>query len=615
MTKLLSALLLSAALPALAQPRWSRLESGRWELYTDAGEKTGSAVLRQLLEMQNIFATVAVPLPESAPPIRILLLKNAKDFTPFRHGENNTGIYQSGVDRDHIVLLDAKGDETIRAARHEFVHLVMNHTSAALPLWLEEGLAEYFSTLQRKGDKVVVGRAPASRLETLGTAGWMDPLQQLAARRDSPLFADAVGTSRFYAQSWALAHVLMQAPGARQQIEQFTGLLRNGVEQTAAFQQAFGRTVEQAVRDARRMVESPPSPTSELSLGAIPQVATFQPREATEIEASIIRAEALLAGDRLAAAEALYADAAKRWPDDSRVLAGLGTLALRKSDHTAARQYLERALAAKNPQATTYFEYAMLIRDVRGPEALVVDNLTRAVQQNPSMAEAWYLLGASMLRQSRPADAIDPLKRAVGILPRQSMFWEALGRAYLDNAEKEPARDAAQRAAQTAHTPEQSAMAQGLTRDIEAAPANLTPKKPPVTTPPGWKETKGDATVSGKLVQLDCESATVQFHIEIKPGQRVILTAAKLNQVILKGNTSQKREFVCGPQKPEPAVEAGYIATAAPPVVAAPAPAPAPTKAPAKSAKKAPAKKATPSAKSKPAPPPVVGELVWLEFK
>jgi len=619
MTKLIAFLTLAASLSAWAEPRWHRVQSGRWELYTDAGEKPGSAVLRQILEMENVFGAMALPLPESTPPIRVVLLKNSKDFAPFRRGENNTGLYQAGADRDYIILLDTKGEETIRAARHEFVHLVLNHTSAPLPLWLEEGLAEYFSTLQRKGDKVVVGRAPTTRVEALA-AGEMDPAMQLSARRESQFFSDPSVTTTFYAQSWALTHLLMQAPGARQKIQQFGGLLRAGVEQTVAFQQAFGRTAEQAVREARRMAGNP-VPTAEAALGAIAQISAFQPREASEIEARLVRAEALLAADRLAAAEALYTETAKLWPEDPDVLTGLGTLALRKSDHAGARQYLERALAAKNPKATTYFEYAMLIRDTRGPEALVVDSLTRAVQQNPSLAEAWYLLGASMMRQARPADAIDALKRAAAILPRQSPFWEALGRAYLDDAQREPAREAAQKASQTARTPEQSAMAQGLIREIETTPINRPAKKPPVTTPKGWQEAKGDSSVAGTLVLLDCATATIGFHIEIKPGQRVVLTTAKLNQVTLKGKSGQKREFVCGPQKPAPAVEAGYNSSGVAgqaqgePAKAAPSLPPAPAKAATKSGKKAPPKKAAPPPKPKPVPPPVLGELVWLEFK
>ena len=615
MTKLLITTLLATILPTLAEPRWYRLESGRWELYTDAGDKTGSAVLRQLLEMQNVFVGMAMSLPDSAPPIRVVLLKSAKDFSPFRHGENNTGIYQSGVERDYIVLLDVKGEETIRAARHEFVHLVLNHTSMPLPLWLEEGLADYFSTLQLKGGKVLVGSAPGTRLDSLRSSDRMDPLLLFSARHDSPFFADPKATSVFYAQSWALTHVLMQSPGAWRQIQQFATLLSTGIEQTVAFQQAFSRPVVKALREARTMAGNPPAPTAEAGFGAIPQAAAFQPREATEIEARLVRAEALLAADHLAAAEEIYAETFKRWPEDADVLTGLGTLALRRLDHAAGRKYLERALAAKNPRASTYFEYAMLIRDMRGPEALVVESLTKAVQQNPSMSEAWYLLGANMMRQSRPADAIDSLKRAVGILPRQSLYWEALGRAYLENAQREPARDAAQKANQTAHTPEQSAMAQGLTREIEAAPINRPVKKPPVTTPQGWQAANGDSTVAGKLVLLDCATATIQFHIEIKPSQRVVLTTAKLNQVMLKGDTSQRREFVCGPQKPPPSVEAGYVATKVTPPLPPPVTDPPPVKAPSKAAKKAPPKKAAPAPNRKPDAPPVAGELVSLEFK
>lgn len=619
MTKLLSILLIAASVPAWAAPEWRRLESGRWELYTDAGEKTGSAVLRQLLEMESAFGTVAVPLPESARSIRVVLLKNSRDFAPFRGGENTAGLYQSGAERDYILLLDAKGDETLRAARHEFVHLAMNHTRAPLPLWLEEGLAEYFSTLERKKEKVVVGRAIAVRLEALATADWIEALSLLSMRSDSALLGEARRASLFYAQSWALTHLLMRGAGARQRIEEFGSLLRSGVEQTMAFQRAFGRTPDEALREARMSVSSTLLPTQEVTLGAVPEISAFQPRAATEIEGRLVRAEALLASGRGAAAEALYQEAAQRWPDDPGVLTGLGTLALRRGDPGAARGFLERALATASPGAATYFEYAMLIRESGGPEALVVDSLTKAVQRNPSLAEAWYLLGASMLRQTRPAEAIEPFQRAAAILPRQSMFWEALGRAYLDNAQKEQARDAAQRAVWTARTPEQIAMAQGLTREIEATPASRPAKKPPVTTPAGWQEAKGDATVGGKLVLLDCDTATIRFQIEIKPGQRVILTTEKLNQVMLKGKSGQKREFVCGVQTPAPLVEAGYVAAAAVVESAPPPPAPAPAKAAAKArskaGKKAPAKKAAPPPKPKPAAPPVVGELVWLEFK
>ena len=42
---------------------------------------------------------------------------------------------------------------------HELVHLMVNNTVRGLPVWFNEGLAEYYRTLQiaSTGQKVIVG--------------------------------------------------------------------------------------------------------------------------------------------------------------------------------------------------------------------------------------------------------------------------------------------------------------------------------------------------------------------------------------------------------------------------------------------------------------------------
>ncbi|MBN9662906.1 MAG: tetratricopeptide repeat protein [Acidobacteria bacterium] len=607
-----SLLTLFVTLCGAADPTWRRLDSGRWTVYTDLSEKDGSQILRQVLEMNSVFGAVTNPVPEAAPPVRILAFRSRSDFQPFQHGAANHGLYQSGTEYDYVVLLDA-GEETLRAGRHELVHRATNYSSALLPGWLEEGLAEYFSTLQRKGDKAVVGRPIQNHVDLLASSEWLPAARLSEWRYDPARNGTDSMVAQVYAQSWALTHLLMQPADARARLERFSELLKSGVAQAAAFDQAYGRNMDQALAEARQAVAAKRFPTREVPIGAVPQPGSFQVKAVPDVEARLVRADALLAHGKKTEAAKLINDTAKRYPDQAAAAAGLGQLAMSNSDYAAARTHLERALALGDKQASTYYELAMLTRDTHGPEDTVVERLRQAVQVNPSLADAWYVLGSTLLRQGKSAEAAEAMRHAVDVFPRNSMYWEGLGRAWHAAGQREPARMAAQRAMQTATTPEQSAMAQGLGREIEQNQRPRTGGKPGVVTPKTWEPRQAEATVTGKLVQVDCATSTLKFHIQTAAAtaktkaQVTILSSDKPNQIMLRGNSGQKREFICGPQRAAPMVEAGYV-----PAPAAPEPPAPPAAAPAK-----PTKKGRPAPKAKPAPAvqAPAGELISLDFK
>lgn len=617
---------------AAASPTWYRFHSGAWELSTDAGERRGEELLARLVESYPLLRVAASELgaaPETPPrKVRVLLFRSGRDFDPFRRGEANRGLHLSGAEGDWILLPDSGGD-TLRAARHELVHLMLRHARRAEPpRWLEEGLADYYSTLEYSGGRLRLGKAPAAHARLLQNQAWLEAPRLMTLRPGEDGAADARTAGLFYAQSWALVRWMMLEGGGSAKVAAFLSALAAGHDQGSAFQETYGVPLPAGIERARLLLERLQADAAPdvrpVAASVAPVSIRREPLPAPLPEA--MRVEAMLDAGLEREAERLARETARKHPASGAAETMLGAVALRKADYETARSHLERAIALGGAGARTQFEYAMLVRDTKGPDALVEQSLRQAVASEPGFAEAWLVLGNWLLTKGRAAEAAPCLEKAAALDPRRSAAWEAWGRALLEMGERQRAREAAAGALGAASTPEQREMALALMREIETRPAQPPKPAPAVQTPAGWRPREGDARAEGRLVSITCEDTRLLFRIEVKPrtaktrAVTVLLETSKPNLVMLRGKTEGRREFVCGEQKPAPQVAAGYIA--APPPAAEPAPPQPPPPAPAKKAassktsKKAPAKKAAPRpAPAKPKPEPVAGEIVWLEFR
>lgn len=618
---------------AAAPPTWYRFQSGQWELCTDTGERRGEDLLRKLIETYGVLRRAAPEL--SAAPetplraVRVVVFRSARDFAPFRRGEAHRGLYLRGAERDWILLPDS-GGETLRGARHELVHLLLRQArNAAPPRWFEEGLAEYYSTLELSGGRVWLGKGPAAHAQMLRSQAWLEAAVLTTMSPGEDQAVEDRTTALFYAGSWALVRWMMLEGGGAANAAAFQSLLAAGRSQEAAFEQTYGMPIPAALGRARRLLETMPADSAPDVRSAAPPaaLAPLQREPLPPPRPEAMRVEAMLDAGLPLEAERLARDTARKHPSNPAAETLLGAIALRKGDFPLARAHLERAISLGAASARTSFEYAMLVRDTQGPDALIEQSLRQAVAAEPGFEEAWLVLGNWLLSKGRAADAAPCLEKAAALDPRRSVAWEAWGRALLQLGDRQGAREAASRALLAASSPEQSEMARALMREIEIRPAAAPKPKPSVETPAGWMPREGDARAEGRLVAIQCEDARLLFRIEVKPrtaktpAVTVTLETSKPNLVMLRGRTEGRREFVCGEQTPAPPVAAGYIAApapASPAVEEPPPPPPAPRTAAAKAGKKAPVRRSAPRsapAPPKPRPEPVAGELVWLQFR
>ena len=148
---------------------------------------------------------------------------------------------------------------------HQFVHAFIG---GDIPIWVNEGLAEYFAQSVYTGDGFVTGVIPAQRLARL--QGWIDSgrsrsIEQIMATSHAAWNAGLSVIN--YDQAWSMVHFLAHADGGRYQraFNDFIGDVSRGMKWEHAWRSNFGtgtREFEQKWRDY--WLSRPPDATADL---------------------------------------------------------------------------------------------------------------------------------------------------------------------------------------------------------------------------------------------------------------------------------------------------------------------------------------------------------------
>lgn len=157
-------------------------------------------------------------LPPSNEPIHIHLFDTGEQFHAFMRSRYPEFPARRAffVETDTRLAVYAHwGDRVAEDLRHEVAHGYLHSVVANLPLWLDEGLAEYF--------EVPRGHAGLNRphlidLANRSAAGWRPDLRRLEA-------ITSVGemTQLDYAESWLWVHSLLET--SRDRLELLRGYL------------------------------------------------------------------------------------------------------------------------------------------------------------------------------------------------------------------------------------------------------------------------------------------------------------------------------------------------------------------------------------------------------
>ena len=428
--------------PATAVPfsrDWKRIRSDN---FTAVGNTSEAQLRAALVELERFRTALAAALPGlrfgASVPTVLVLFKDPVSMRPFnprddrgRPRANVAGYFFRRPDVNRMVsAVQRDRRDTFGIIFHEYAHYVINQAGRPIPLWVNEGLAEFYSTFRTTGPTAgLLGAAPRWRLQNLRRGGPLLSFDELfTAEGTSRTFRNAVQLDRFYAQSWALVHYTMVGRRAGQ-LRTYLRALDAGLAPADAFDRAFDVSYADLIGEMRGYVRQTRLPAIEVTFPE-PVTANTNPVERlTEIEALQLQAHLHLQQNAPDDAEPLLRRALRL--DSAHVGTRLALADLQRTrgrwDEAATTM---RALAADAPGEFAVQYWLANDLTTRGDRDDALQAATSAVTINDRSPEAWMQLSVAAHALGRTSQSAAAMTRARNLLQnpgwyraRARRFW------------------------------------------------------------------------------------------------------------------------------------------------------------------------------------------------
>lgn len=405
---------------------WREARSSHLTVVTNLGESTVLGLL-QVLEAQRLIVLERMGTgAEDSLPTTIFIFADEASYAPFRLAEREGQFLPTAFENLLVVHGGAAQRPLGLAASHEYTHALVSESGRPMPLWLHEGLAEYFSTIRLFADRVVLGAAVPGHRAALRHRAFLPFVDLAEVGGRSPLYHGESGR-RFYAQSWLMVHYLLSDEVRAAGLFAEMGGLAEGEDAAA---ELFGLSAEALDGALRRYLNLPvlPSRTVELVRPA-PGPGTPGGSRALETSETAYRLGLVAleqarwseSAERYALARDLLETAVTLAPDGGDAHAGLAHLEAALGHGEVAQQLFERAVYLDALEPRSYVHYAqLLLRDDRLEDSRELGSMMPDPQ--------WAAVRATQM-----------LRRALELEPRHPRLREAAEVEKESGAERVPA--------------------------------------------------------------------------------------------------------------------------------------------------------------------------------
>lgn len=419
---------------------WSELTSRHFALRTDLPRAEAREALGQFEQSYAAFEGLVFPTARPGHDrIDFVLFASDEDFRALAPA-GASGYYLSRIASGEsggapaIVMHGELASTTRRRFQHELTHRFLDWHLRNAPAWVEEGLAEYYSTVQLAGGRALVGVLPVKRVlatdiqiarsltdrvvESRVQYEELPTVRGLVEADYDTFHAPARELSN-YIGAWGLVHMLESDPQLRGRFQGYVSALSSGATPEDAWQHSFGDLEGAALEQRfRSYLQRPELPADDEPFRTPPPPPPEAERRLSDAEVHLLWARV------------------RPWDCRENIV--------------AAGADLRRAQAAATPSPELLYWKALYDQKWRRFE-LAERDLARALQARPEEARYWHALAALRYHNEReepdrPLGSTEEAALHLAPLARSPWQLDFLARYYSDHGQRDAGLAYARRA-------------------------------------------------------------------------------------------------------------------------------------------------------------------------
>jgi len=425
----------NSVLAFAADKPWIEVRSQHFRVLTDGSEKDARHVAKEFEQMHNVFEFKIRRFKlDTGAPLLVFAPKDWESASSLNHifgvGSPSAvlGVYQEGWEKQFAVFRSDKSESSFtngvensfNVIYHEYVHSILHMNTRWLPMWMDEGFADFFGSTHFQGDEVVLG-FPTTRMRTLKS----NPLIPIDVMMRMPKGAKNVNMFMFYAQAWGMIHYMefgKNMEGGRK-LDEFYGLLDQGMDQEKAFTEIFG-DLKKFYDGLNQYLQSPT-----LSSAVLKDLPRVDEKQFTVRTLPAAEGEAEVAGyhvwmHNLKDARPIAEQAVKDDPKLALAQENMGFVDFGDGKDADATKEFSTAFDL-DPKRYLSLYYKTMLDASQGKtfdEDAIYAGCLRVLQINPRFAEAYVQLSLHQLRLGSLNNALLMAQKAAALEPSRAGY-------------------------------------------------------------------------------------------------------------------------------------------------------------------------------------------------
>jgi hypothetical protein len=458
------------------QRDWIRLELDGIEVITNTDAGRAVEIARQVAPLRRSLGMWTIVEPVTERPLRLYVFHDFESYRPYvpRNKKNEKGAvagYTAYSDTHVMMALMAHYTvyrryeilygyySPLEILSHELVHAWLADRAPRTPLWLHEGLADFYSSYRVEDDYVYVGEPLDRHRLLLEEQGRYLPMGRLLLLdHDSEDYHGGSITQLTYAQCWANVHYLMTQKERRRGLVQFMRDIHEGMPEIAAMNRDLLPNMTEQGEPLREYVTQDQMPYFRLKRKGTDDATTATRSELERKEALLYLGE-LATGvgpDAWDFARQHFRDCLEEDPGMVEARMGLARIEIYDEGWQPAQIQLREVLAADpgNRRARGLMGIALVgeYEGVTGaaawnygtelPDAVVEarEHLSAALEQEHPDPSASYTFARTFAGSRDPGRGLAALEDAIAAAPWHTEFYELLVRLHTSTGNLDQAR-------------------------------------------------------------------------------------------------------------------------------------------------------------------------------